>query len=230
LTMKVIYEPAGAAREYSPLAANLYRGCPHGCLYCYAPGCLRMRDEEFHGHPAVRAGVLDALRSDARSMHGDPRPVLLCFTCDPYEPLEEVHHLTRQAIRILAAADLRPRILTKNGRLAMPDMQALAAAGADFGVSLSWDDEERRCEWEPGAGTLADRHAALAAAEAAGCRTWVSVEPVIDPDQALLVIERVAGHVDALMVGKINHSPEAEKAVDWGRCAGAVVSLCESAG
>jgi DNA repair photolyase len=30
-----IYEPAGRAREYSPLALNHFKGCEHGCLYCY---------------------------------------------------------------------------------------------------------------------------------------------------------------------------------------------------
>ena len=34
--MNVIYEPKGRAREYSELACNLYRGCTHGCRYCYA--------------------------------------------------------------------------------------------------------------------------------------------------------------------------------------------------
>ena len=35
--MPIIYEPRGKAAEYSPLAANLYAGCGHGWLYCYAP-------------------------------------------------------------------------------------------------------------------------------------------------------------------------------------------------
>ena len=34
--MSVIYEPKGKAREYSPLALNLYLECQHGCKYCYA--------------------------------------------------------------------------------------------------------------------------------------------------------------------------------------------------
>jgi len=40
--MAVIYEPKGMALEYAPLACNLYRGCQHGCRYCYAPNCLFM--------------------------------------------------------------------------------------------------------------------------------------------------------------------------------------------
>lgn len=39
--MNVVYEPRGRAREYSELAYNLYRGCTHGCRYCYAPACMR---------------------------------------------------------------------------------------------------------------------------------------------------------------------------------------------
>ena len=58
--MNAIYEPRGAAAEYAPLACNLYRGCGHGCKYCYAPACLRMGREEF-ARPAPRPGILDAL-------------------------------------------------------------------------------------------------------------------------------------------------------------------------
>jgi DNA repair photolyase len=34
---KIIYAPDGQAGEYAPLAANPYRGCGHGCVYCYVP-------------------------------------------------------------------------------------------------------------------------------------------------------------------------------------------------
>ncbi|MFZ5453843.1 MAG: hypothetical protein ACOZF2_18480 [Thermodesulfobacteriota bacterium] len=39
--MAIIYEPRGKAREYSPLAANLYRGYAHACVYCFAPQAAR---------------------------------------------------------------------------------------------------------------------------------------------------------------------------------------------
>ena len=44
----VVYEPRGKAREYSPLAANLYSGCSHQCKYCYAPATLHKTKEKFY--------------------------------------------------------------------------------------------------------------------------------------------------------------------------------------
>ena len=82
--IEIIYEPTGRALEYSLLAANLYRGCPHGCRYCYAPGALHVSREAFHGAACPRPGMLEALQHDARKISGDQRRILLCFTCDPY--------------------------------------------------------------------------------------------------------------------------------------------------
>ena len=59
--MDVIYEPRGAALEYSPLACNLRKGCTHGCLYCYAPACLRMAPEEFHARSEPRERIIERM-------------------------------------------------------------------------------------------------------------------------------------------------------------------------
>lgn len=45
--MSVIYEPRGRAREYAPLACNVYSGCDHGCKYCYAPAVIRKSRQDF---------------------------------------------------------------------------------------------------------------------------------------------------------------------------------------
>ncbi len=85
MTLSVVYEPRGRAREYSPLALNLYRGCSHGCQYCYASDVLHMQVEEFH-KPVPRAGIIAKLVQDAKALQaaGNQKPILLCFTCDPY--------------------------------------------------------------------------------------------------------------------------------------------------
>lgn len=88
--MSIIYEPKGRAKEYCELAANLYRGCGHGCRYCYAPDATRADREKFYREPQPRKSVIEKLRKDAFTISGiEKRPVLLCFTCDPYQPINE---------------------------------------------------------------------------------------------------------------------------------------------
>ena len=212
--MNAIYEPRGAAAEYAPLACNLYRGCGHGCSYCYAPSCLRLKRAEFD-QPAPRKDVLTALAKDAAAMRGDSRPVLLSFTSDPYQPIEREFRLTRRAIGILADNGLLIRLLTKGAALAMEDLPLFCRAGVEVGVTLLWADDDKRRAWEPGASTISQRVELLRAAHAEGLRTWVSVEPVIEPAEALAAIGLVAGIADTIKVGKINHNAELERAVDW---------------
>jgi DNA repair photolyase len=95
--MNVIYEPKGRAREYSELACNLYHGCTHGCLYCYAPVCMRTTGEDWHSKAEPRAHVLAKLEKDAAALSGDSRKILFCFLSDPYQPIERRERLTRQA-------------------------------------------------------------------------------------------------------------------------------------
>ena len=223
--MNIIYELKGKAKEYAPLAANLYRGCSHGCDYCYAPACLRMTKYEFN-HPKARPDVLNQLEKNAKKMAGDSRPVLLCFTCDPYQPLEEEAQITRRAIEILGENDMRIRVLTKRPTLAVErDINILKKYKVEFGVSLSFDDCEIKTSvfhdphawkaWEPKVSSPSCRIKAISMAKRAGLPTWLSIEPVIIPDQAIKVVQRTVGFVDHYKIGKLNHHPEIEKKIDW---------------
>ena len=212
--MNVIYEPPGAAREYSPLAVNLYSGCSHGCTYCYVPGCLRRTRQEF-AEVSPRAGVLRALEKDARGLNGDDRPILLSFTSDPYQELERSERLTRRALDIMLGYQLRVRLLTKNPAMALElDAGLLEAGKIEFGTTILFVDDAKRALWEPFAPTIGSRMKALEAAHEMGLRTWVSLEPVIDPGEALSVIERLANSVDVWKVGRWNHDARAN-AIDW---------------
>lgn len=48
-----------------------------------------------------------------------------------------------------------------------------------------------------------------------GIYTWVSIEPVIEPLEALVIIASLVGKVDEFKIGKINHFPKFEINVDW---------------
>lgn len=214
LPTRVIYEPKGAALEYAPLAANLYRGCGHRCRYCYAPDVVQMTPEQF-GDACARPGILEALERDARKLAGDPRPVLLCFTSDCYQPLEAEKQITRRALPILARNRLQVRVLTKNGPLAMRDLDLFVEHGVEYGTTLLFTDDRTRQEWEPNAAMVHERIEAIKTAHAAGVRTWLSMEPVIDPAQALALIRLLAPVVDTFKVGKLNHYPDIERGIDW---------------
>jgi DNA repair photolyase len=225
--MKAIYRPRGAALEYAPLACNLYRGCIHGCRYCYVPACLHVRPEEFHAMAIPRSGILDALAIEAHALRRTDDPVLLCFTCDPYQQGDT--ETTRQALTILSAYDVPAHVLTKGGMRAVRDFDLLAQMRAGFGTTLLFTDDADRAEWEPHAAPVADRIAAIEQAHAAGIPTWVSVEPVIDPPQAIGVMEALAPWVDEWRVGKLNHHPLA-RGIDWNHWAPRLLAAAQATG
>lgn len=210
--MPVIYEPRGAAREYSDLACNLYTGCLHGCRYCYAPGCLRKEPAEFHAESLRRNGILQSMDRELRKLAGTDRRVLLCFTCDPYGPTED--GTTRMALQLLNRYSVPFQVLTKGGTRACRDFDLYAEGNGVFATTLLFTHDADRAEWEPNAASVADRIEAVKLAHDCGIRTWVSIEPVIDPAQSVEIIRTLSPWADEFRVGKLNHHPLA-KTIDW---------------
>ena len=212
--MSIIYEPRGKAREYSDLAVNLYTGCSHGCRYCYCPAILRKKIDEWSANPTPRADILRWLEKDAQKMRGDTREILLSFMSDPYHS-DEAAALTREALLILEKYDLQVQVLTKGGLRSVRDFDILARNHWKYGATIIFSDDAMRQEWEPHAAPIEERMEAMRAANQRGIYTWVSIEPVVDPVQALDVMRQLKGHVDLWKVGKLNHNKERESAIDW---------------
>ena len=211
--MQAIYEPKGRALEYSLLACNLYRGCGHGCFYCYAPTLPNMTPEKFK-QPYPRIGVIEQLRRDAERWAGTSKRVLLCFTCDPYQPVEMKHRLTEQAIKILRKNQIPFQILTKAGLLPMRDFHLYGKDDA-FAVTMTSLELSDQQKWEPYASPPAERIWALQEAHQKGIATWVSLEPVIDIEQSIRIIKETRDYVDLFKIGKMNHYKG-----DWGKIIG----------
>ena len=213
--LQVVYEPRGRAAEYAPLAVNLYDGCPHGCTYCYVPACLRRSRLEFHEAALPRRGVLDKLADDCRLLASrvDRREILLCFSCDPY-PFDWPTDTTRQALEMIGRAGLRATVLTKNGPAAVRDFDLFCKYGFRFGTSLSFMDDAAAWVFEPLAPAPSARIGALSLARKEGIQTWISVEPVVDPNQAMEVFVALRGQGHEWKVGKWNHDARAA-AIDW---------------
>ncbi len=214
--MNVVYEPKGRAREYAELACNLFLGCTHGCSYCYAPACMHTTSEKWHATAEPRQKVMALFEKDAWKLRGDSRRILFSFLSDPYQPLERKEHLTRQALCIVYKYGLKSQILTKGCvDLIQDDMEIMKKAKTHLGITLSFVNDDQRLEWEPNASSVNDRLAILKQAHKEGIFTWVSLEPVIDPVQALAVVRKAHPYVKFWKVGKLNHMKEYEQTVNW---------------
>ena len=230
--MNIVYEPKGRAAEYAPLAANLYRGCDHACVYCYAPAALRMQ-RETHQKPAPRKNVMRMFEKDVIEMErkGDERPVLLSFSCDAYQHLDEQEMLTRRALKCIFDHGRNVIILTKGGKRSERDFDLLEANKeyVQYAATLVFTDDAKALEYEPHAAPTSERINALKHAHDLGITTWVSLEPVYYPDDALELIEQTKNFVDLYKVGTLNHQPEA-KGIDWHKFAVDVKTKLESIG
>ena len=215
----IIYQAKGRAAEYCALAASMYRGCGHGCTYCYVPDVTHQKPIDF-SRATARENVLYRLRGDAIKLrheieggHIKASPVLMSFACDPYQPLDSELELTREAIKILHCQGIPVMILTKGGARAVRDFDLLGSEDW-FGVTMTCMDYEIGDEWEPHAAPFDQRVNSLIIAHERGIKTWVSLEPVLYPGISAAIVELLHPVVDHWKVGKLNYHPRADE-IDW---------------
>lgn len=225
---RVIYTPAGAAREYSELAVNLATGCVHGCKYCFAPSIRRMSRENYKNNIMPRKDFFSKLERDLQDMKkiGDPRRVLLCFMTDCYQP--QLVHMTRHSLELFKKYDINFQVLTKNGKNAEKDFD-LYKPGDAYASTIVFSKEKDRQFFEPDAGTLDERIESLKKAKSLGIETWVSIEPVLYPDQALELIDQTKDYVDHYKIGKVsNFRYEGQEDIDWRKFVSELIEKLET--
>ena len=210
--MSLIYEPRGKAREYSSLALNIFSGCPHGCVYCFGPAALRKKDYFESLQP--KANLLNTLEKEL-TRHPVKDQVLLSFIGDPYN--KHANGMTSLVLSVLLRFKAPVAILTKAPANAIADAELFKKFGPNLkiGSSLTFFSESNSLEFEPFAPLPFSRMAALDLLHRKGIQTWASLEPVIDPEEALKVIDFTHPFVDEYKIGKINHMPDLERGIDW---------------
>jgi DNA repair photolyase len=230
--MDIIYTPKGKALEYAKLALNIYKGCTHGCKYCYASKTPWKSPGKYFSGSYPKNDLINRVTKDCISLIKKPEPVpeiLISFIGDPYQPMEMDLHLTRETIQTLINFDLPFSILTKGGMYAVRDFDLLAGYGkARFGTTLCFMDQNMADEWEPGAARIQSRIMAIEEAKRRHIPTWISLEPVIDPDEALRVIDALHPLVDHWKIGKLNHHRGIENSVNWRLFRDRATSLLDS--
>ena len=210
----LIYAPAGQAGEYAPLAANPYRGCGHKCAYCYVPSVIHITRSEFDAGAVPKEDYLARLEADARKYqaHGVTEQVLLSFTTDVYNPVDT--SLTRPCLEIVQEYGLGFCVLTKGGSRALRDIDLYRPDRDAFASTLTSLDLGFSRKWERAAADPDDRIATLRGFHTRGIFTWVSLEPVLNVEASLAIVDATHEFVDLYKIGRINYSG-LTKTIDW---------------
>lgn len=228
--MSAIYEPSGAAREYSPLALNYIKGCDHGCVYCYVPIMMkRFNSDYIHSNVYIKEeeSLLKDIKKSCKKFKNSEKQVFLSFTTDPYSHFNNETKLTRKVLFILLEHNIPVSILSKGGKNLLQDLDVFKMFGDNIqiGGSLTFTKNEDSLKWEKNASLPNDRFETLKILKDNGIRTWASMEPVIYPEQSLEIMELTSDYIDAYKIGKLNHFKKYEDRFDWTKFLNDAVSI-----
>ena len=167
-------------------ALNPYRGCEHGCVYCFArpshsylglsPGL------DFETRLRAKVNLADVLRSELAKPGYVVSPINIGSNTDPYQPVEKRWRLTRAALEVLAACQHPCTIVTKNAMVER-DLDILVPMArahlVQVFISINSLDNRLAAKLEPRASAPRRRMQALRTLSAAGVPVGVLVAPII---------------------------------------------------
>ncbi|HEY4273075.1 MAG TPA: PA0069 family radical SAM protein [Candidatus Udaeobacter sp.] len=165
---------------------NPYRGCEHGCIYCYA----RPTHEylgfsaglDFESKIMVKTDAPDLLRAELESPRWQPQTLVLSGVTDPYQPIEKKLQITRGCLEVLAQFRNPVAIITKN-HLVTRDIDVLrelaAYSAAAVNVSVTSLDQSLQRILEPRTTSPQGRLDAISQLRRANIPVGVMVAPII---------------------------------------------------
>ena len=184
---------------------NPYRGCEHGCVYCFArpthaylglsPGL------DFETQLITRPNASECLTAELAAPAYRPASIALGTNTDPYQPIERDWKITRRCLEVLHAAQHPVAIVTK-GAMITRDLDLLSDMAQHglvrVGISVTTLDADLSRKMEPRAPSPARRLATIEALAAAGVEVRVMASPLVpaltDPElEAILAAGRDAG-------------------------------------
>ncbi|HMT41310.1 MAG TPA: PA0069 family radical SAM protein [Sphingorhabdus sp.] len=179
------------ARNTSPdipfdKSVNPYRGCEHGCIYCYARPTHAYHDMspglDFESRLFAKPDAASLLRKEIGRRGHVPTPIAFGTNTDAYQPIEREWRIMRQCLEVLAEANHPLTITTKSDRV-LRDLELLVPMAAKglvaVAVSVTMLDPALHRILEPRAPRPEKRLAAIKELATAGIPTHVNVAPII---------------------------------------------------
>ncbi|MGA7178720.1 MAG: PA0069 family radical SAM protein [Thiobacillaceae bacterium] len=194
------------------LSLNPYRGCEHGCVYCYARpshACLDLSPGlDFETRLVAKPNAADLLKAALSKSAYRPSPIALGSNTDIYQPIEREWRITREIIEVLAEARHPFSFVTKSA-LVERDLDLLAPL-AELGlvhafVSIGTLDRELARKLEPRAAAPQRRLEVIRNLSQAGIPAGVMVAPVIPAltDKDIEKVLEAAANVGARSAGYV---------------------------
>ena len=179
------------ARNTSPdipfdRSINPYRGCEHGCVYCYARPSHAYLDLspglDFESRLFAKPDAAALLRAELSKKGYTPAPIAFGTNTDPWQPIESQWRITRACLEVLEECNHPLTITTKSDRV-LRDLDIVARMAAKrlvaVAISVTSLDSGVHRTLEPRAPRPEKRLAALAALAEAGVPTHLSIAPII---------------------------------------------------
>ncbi len=195
------------ARNTSPdipfdKSVNPYRGCEHGCIYCYARPTHAYHDLspglDFESRLFAKPDAARLLRAEIGRKGHVPTPIAFGTNTDAYQPIEREWHIMRQCLEVLAEANHPLTITTKSDRI-LRDLDLLAPMAAKglvaVAVSVTMLDPALHRILEPRAPRPEKRLQAIKGLTEAGIPAHVNVAPIIpaiNDHEIEAILERAA--------------------------------------
>ena len=229
----VIYRPAGNAGEYAPLATNPWRGCGHGCAYCYVPNATHIERKLFDEGAVFRGeSYMERLGRDL-IRHGHlsgklAEQIFISFSSDPFH-LGDLEP-TRRVISAIKEGGLAFCTLSKGGTRALPFIDLYRPDRDAYACTLTTLDGAFSKKWERKAALPWERIEAIRQFYLAGIFTWVSLEPTLDVEASLEIVKQTHEFVDLYKIGRANYLKEITRTTDWRDYTLRMVALCQDLG
>jgi DNA repair photolyase len=165
---------------------NPYRGCEHGCIYCYArpTHCYLGHSAglDFETKLYAKVNAADLLERELANPRYQPKLIALGAVTDPYQPIEREHLITRAVLEVLDRTSHPVGIVTKSA-LVVRDVDILARMAerglVKVAISVTTLDRTIARKMEPRAATPPRRIEAIRALSQAGVPVAVMVAPIV---------------------------------------------------
>ena len=185
---------------------NPYRGCEHGCIYCFARPTHAYHDlspgVDFESRLFVKPDAAKLLHAALSRPGYDVAPIALGTNTDPYQPIEDHWRVTRSLLELLLETRHPFTITTKSDRV-LRDLDILVPAAklglASVAISVTSLDPKIHQTLEPRAPAARKRIAAIRTLTEAGVPAYVSIAPIIPQitDHELEAIVEAAANAGA---------------------------------